>query len=49
MFNKTLSEILGIAGTILSIGIIVFGAIWGLLSGLNISLTDIFNNITMPS
>lgn len=49
MFNKSLSEILGIAATILSIGIIVFGSIWLLMKGLNVNLTDIFNNITLPS
>jgi hypothetical protein len=49
MFNKSLSEILGIAGTVLSIGIIGCGSVWGLLKAFNISLTDIFNNITLPS
>jgi heme/copper-type cytochrome/quinol oxidase subunit 4 len=47
--KKALEEILDNIGTILVIGIIVFGSIWGLLKGLNVDLTDIYNNIVKPS
>lgn len=49
MFNKSLGEILENVGQILAVGIIVFGSIWALLKGLNIDLTDIYNNIVKPS
>ncbi|MGG3471560.1 hypothetical protein ABES02_29350 [Neobacillus pocheonensis] len=49
MFNRTLGELLGIAGQILAIGIIIFGGLWLLLKGMNVQVSDIFNNINMPS
>lgn len=49
MFGKSFGEILEIIGVILSITIIIFGSVWGLLESLNTDLTDFFNNITYPS
>lgn len=49
MFNKSLSETLEIIGTILAVGIIVFGLIWGLLTTLGVNVSDVFNNIQFPS
>jgi len=49
MFNKSLGEILEIMGTVCAWGILIIGSVWVLLKSLNINLTDIFNNITLPS
>ncbi|RCW41656.1 hypothetical protein DFP97_12292 [Paenibacillus prosopidis] len=49
MFGKSLGEIFEIIGVVLSIGIVVFLLIWGLISGLSGDMSDTFNNIQMPS
>ncbi|WP_161807602.1 hypothetical protein [Bacillus sp. FJAT-28004] len=49
MFNKSLGEIFEIIGIVISVGLIVFILIWGLISGFSGELSDTFTNIQLPS
>lgn len=48
MFKQSVGEILEIVGTIAAITFFLFLGVWAMLEGLNVDLTNIFNNIDYP-
>ena len=49
MFGKSMNEIMEIIGVCAAVGVLIFGAVWGLLEAMNLDLTTIFNTINPPS